>query len=75
MDKLKIEYIDINTIKPYKNNAKQHPREQIEQIKKSIEQFGMDDPIGIWKDEIVEIAREYIQKQGGFEKFAEWGLY
>lgn len=54
MDKLKIEYIDINSIKPYKNNAKQHPKEQIEQIKKSIEQFGMDDPIGIWKDEIVE---------------------
>ena len=28
--KLKIEYVDINSIKPYKNNAKQHPREQIE---------------------------------------------
>jgi site-specific DNA-methyltransferase (adenine-specific) len=54
MDKLKIEYVDINSIKPYKNNAKLHPKEQIEQIKKSIEQFGMDDPIGIWKDEIVE---------------------
>ena len=52
--KLKIEYVDIDTIKPYKNNAKLHPQEQIEQIKKSIEQFGMDDPIGIWKDEIVE---------------------
>jgi S-adenosylmethionine synthetase len=25
--------------------------------------------------EIVEIAREFIKKQGGFEKFAEWGLY
>ena len=54
MNNLKIEYVDINTIKPYKNNAKLHPQEQIEQIKKSIEQFGMDDPIGIWKDEIVE---------------------
>ena len=52
--KLKIEYVDINSIKPYHNNAKLHPEEQIEQIKKSIEQFGMDDPIGIWKDEIVE---------------------
>ena len=52
--KLKIEYVDIDTIKPYKNNAKKHPREQIDQIKKSIELFGMDDPIGIWKDEIVE---------------------
>ena len=25
--------------------------------------------------EIVEIAREYIHSLGGFEKFAEWGLY
>ena len=54
MNKLKIEYVSIDSIKPYSKNAKQHPREQIEQIKKSIEQFGMDDPIGIWKDEIVE---------------------
>ena len=52
--KLKIEYVDINSIKPYEKNAKLHPEEQIEQIKKSISQFGMDDPIGIWKDEIVE---------------------
>ena len=54
MEKLKIEYVDIESIKPYKNNAKLHPKEQIEQIKNSIEMFGMDDPIGIWKDEIVE---------------------
>lgn len=26
-------------------------------------------------EEIVEIAREYINSVGGFEKFAEWGLY
>lgn len=25
--------------------------------------------------EIVELAREYIKSVGGFEKFAEWGLY
>ena len=25
--------------------------------------------------EIVEIARQYINKVGGFEKFAEWGLF
>lgn len=54
MDKLKIEYVDIDSIKPYKNNAKEHPQEQIEQIKNSIKQFNMIDPIGIWKDEIVE---------------------
>lgn len=26
-------------------------------------------------EEIVEIARDYIQSIGGFEKFAEWGLF
>ena len=25
--------------------------------------------------EIVDIARKYIEEKGGFEKFAEWGLY
>lgn len=34
-----------------------------------------DDTIdGIPYSEIIEIAREYIFDQGGFEKFAEWGL-
>ena len=26
-------------------------------------------------EEIVEIARDYINHIGGFEKFAEWGLF
>lgn len=60
MEHLKVEYVDINDIKVYENNAKKHPRKQIEQIKKSIEQFGMDDPIGIWKDEIVEGHGRFI---------------
>ena len=51
---LKIEYLPIETIAPYENNAKVHTAEQIEQIKKSIEDYGMNDPIGIWHDTIVE---------------------
>lgn len=51
MDNLKIEIIDINKLKPYEKNAKLHPKEQIEQIKKSIEQFGMNDPIAIWGED------------------------
>lgn len=51
---LKIEYVPIEDIKPYAGNAKTHPAEQIEQIKKSIEQFGFNDPIAIWHDEVVE---------------------
>ena len=54
MQNLKIEYVDISSIKPYQKNAKKHPVEQVEQIKKSIEEFGMNDPIAIWKNEIVE---------------------
>ena len=26
-------------------------------------------------DEIVRLAKEYIDSVGGFEKFAEWGLF
>ena len=51
---LKIEYLPIETIAPYENNAKVHTAEQIEQIKKSIQDYGMNDPIGIWHDTIVE---------------------
>ena len=48
---MKIIKLNINDIKPYKNNAKIHTQEQIEQIKKSIEEFGMNDPIAVWGEE------------------------
>lgn len=52
---LKIEYLNKEELKPYANNAKLHPAEQVEQIKKSIEEFGFRDPIAIWHDnEIIE---------------------
>lgn len=54
MKKLEIEYVSIDSIKEYINNAKLHPQEQIEQIKISIQEFGMNDPIGVWHNEIVE---------------------
>ena len=50
---LKIEYVSIEELKPYKNNAKIHTTEQIEQIKKSIKDYGMNDPIGVWKDNTI----------------------
>ena len=57
---LQVEYVDISTIKPYKGNAKEHPKEQIEQIKKSMQEFGNIDPIGIWHNEIVEGHGRYM---------------
>lgn len=50
---LKIEYVRTEILKEYENNAKLHPQEQIDQIKKSITEFGMNDPIAIWKDNII----------------------
>lgn len=53
--KLEIEYVPKEKLKTYANNAKVHTAEQIESIKKSIEKFGFNDPIAIWKnDEIIE---------------------
>ena len=55
MQKLKVEYVDIGELKPYAKNAKIHTDEQIDQIVESIRQFGMNDPIAVWKDgEIIE---------------------
>ena len=52
--KLKVEYIPIDELKPYDKNAKIHTAEQIDQIKQSITDFGMNDPIGVWgKDNLI----------------------
>lgn len=99
MQIIKIKMADIV---PYENNVKLHPKEQIEQIKKSIVDFGNNDPIAVDEnnviieghgryealkelgyeeidgkpyEEIVKIAREYVEEKGGFEKLAEWGLF
>ena len=67
-NKLKIEYVDIKSIKMYSNNAKLHPKEQIEQIKKSMQEFGNIDPIGVWHNEVVEgHGRLEAAKQLGME--------
>lgn len=42
--------LKIDDITPYEKNAKIHTEAQIEQIKKSIQEFGMNDPIAVWGD-------------------------
>ena len=51
MEELKVIYLSIDKIKPDEDNAKEHPEEQVDQIKTSIEKYGMCDPIGIWGEE------------------------
>ena len=50
---LKIETVNIADIKPFERNAKEHPKEQIEQIKKSIAEFGMNDPIALDENNVI----------------------
>lgn len=69
MNELRVEYVAIESITPYINNAKQHPPEQIEQIKQSIKEFGFNDPIAVWHDEIVEgHGRLYAAQELGIKK-------
>lgn len=62
---LEIVTLDIGELTPYKNNAKLHPREQIEQIKESIKASGFNDPVAVWGDDniIVEGHGRYIALQ------------
>jgi hypothetical protein len=64
---LKVEYVPVDSIKPYAGNAKEHPQDQIEQIKQSIKEFGFNDPCAIWNGEIVEGHGRYeAAKQLGY---------
>lgn len=65
---MKIEKINIDKIKPYENNAKLHPPEQIEQIKKSIKEFGNNDPIAIDENNVI------IEGYGRYKALKELGF-
>lgn len=67
---MEIEKISIDRIKPYENNAKLHPAEQIEQIKKSIEEFGNNDPIAIDENNVIIEGHGRLEalKQLGFKE-------
>ena len=56
MDNLSIEYVSIDEIKPYKNNAKKHPQTQVDNIAKSINDYGFRQPIVVDKDGVIIIG-------------------
>ena len=64
---MEIVKIKMNDLKPYSKNAKKHSKKQIERIANSIESFGFNDPIGIWKDNIV------IEGHGRLEALKQLG--
>ena len=59
--------VAIENITPYQNNAKRHPKKQIDRIIKSIEEFGYNDPIAIDENNII------IEGHGRFEAVKQLG--
>ena len=47
---LQIEYMKVSELLEYKANTKIHDSYDVAQIRKSIEKYGFNDPIGIWSD-------------------------
>lgn len=51
---MNVEYIPVGQLKPYEKNARKHAEYDVGQIAHSIEEYGFNDPIGIWgKDNII----------------------
>lgn len=58
---MEIEILKLKDIKEYENNAKLHPDWQVEQIAKSIKEFGFNDPIAINEhNQIIEGHGRYL---------------
>ncbi len=47
---MKLIYLDTDKVKPYSNNPKNHPEEQVQLIARSIKEFGFDQPIVVTED-------------------------
>lgn len=44
-ENIRVTYRKIRELKPYKKNAKKHPKEQVERIANSIKEFGFTQPV------------------------------
>lgn len=53
---MKIEEINIDEIKPYKTNPREISKESIDKVKKSIKEFGNNQPIVIDQDNIIVVG-------------------
>jgi len=53
---MQIEHIGIDSVRPYENNAKKHPPEQIKQVVESIKRFGWAQPLVVDKEGVLIIG-------------------
>ena len=66
---LKIFYLPISELTPYSKNARKHAEIDVRNIKKSIQNYGMNDPIGIWSDKNI-----IVEGHGRFEACKQLGM-
>ena len=52
---MQIVSIPISQLTPYKLNARRHTEYQIDKIRQSIENYGFNDPIGVWGDQNIVV--------------------
>lgn len=55
---LKIEYLPVESLRPYERNARKHTRTDISKIAESIRRYGFNDPIGIWGPDCLIVEGE-----------------
>ena len=53
---MKLEEVDINSIKPYKNNPREISNDSVQKVMKSIKEFGNNQPIVIDQDNIIVVG-------------------
>lgn len=69
MNGLSVDYVPVDSVTPYINNARLHTEYDLSAIRSSIEQFGFNDPVGVWgKDNIV------VEGHGRLEVAIEMGM-
>ena len=66
---LAIFYLPIGELTPYSKNTRKHAEKDVRNIKKSIKDYGMNDPIGIWSDKNI-----IVEGHGRFEACKQLGM-
>lgn len=72
MPELEVREMAVADLVPYANNAKKHPKEQIDQIAESISEFGNCDPIAVWHNEDGEA--EIVEGHGRVMALKQLGI-
>ena len=69
---LQVEQMPVSELVPYANNVRTHTERQVGEIAASIEQFGFNDPVGVWENPEGEL--EIVEGHGRVMAAEQLGL-